>query len=118
MSTTETTREAEIVNEEAVMTPPAAALPAPVTDYGMVRFEAMGHRYRVGHLSEVMIAGQPFLRLDLDGGGIEFYTPSSVYCISPATAPVPRAEIPARFAAELNDAYADDEDWSDDDDDT
>jgi len=95
------------VETRAAATLPVSALPPPVTDYGMVRFEAMGHRYRVGRLSEVMMAGQPFLRLDLDGGGIEFYTPSSVYCISPATAPVPRAEIPARFAGEL-DAYADD----------
>ena len=101
MSTTETTQEAA---------PSAAALPPPVTDYGPVRFEAMGHRYREGRLSEVMMAGQPFLRLDLDGGGVEMYTPSSVYCISPATAPVPRAEILARFDYALDDNGA----WDDD----
>ena len=107
MSTTETTQEAA---------PSAAALPPPVTDYGPVRFEAMGHRYREGRLSEVMMAGQPFLRLDLDGGGIELYTPSSVYCISPATAPVPVAAIPARFDYALDDAGDEDEGYLDDDD--
>ena len=102
------------MTQEAAL--PAAALPPPVTDFGMVRFEAMGHRYREGRLSEVMMAGQPFLRLDLDGGGIEMYTPSSVYCISPATAPVPRAEIPARFDYALDDNGAwDDDEESDDD---
>lgn len=106
---TEATQEAEL----AAL--PVAALPPPVTDYGPVRFEAMGHRYREGRLSEVMMAGQPFLRLDLDGGGIEMYAPSSVYCISPATAPVPRAEIPARFdyALDGDDAW-DDEEGDDD----
>ena len=94
------------------------ALPPPVADYGPVRLELMGHRYREGHLSEVVIAGTPFLRLDLEGGACEFYRPDAVYCITPGITPppVPRAEIPARFGADL-DAYADDEDWSDDDDD-
>lgn len=107
MSTAETPQEAAL---------PVAALPPPVTDFGPVRFEAMGHRYREGRLSEVMMAGQPFLRLDLDGVGIELYTPSSVYCISPATAPVPRAEIPARFDYALDDGDDEDEGYLDDDD--
>ncbi len=115
------TTEAEPLNEEAAMLP-AASLPPPVTDYGMVRFEAMGHRYREGRLSEVMMAGQPMLRLDLDGGGIELYTPSSVYCISPATAPVPVAAIPvaaipARFDYALDGADDDDDEGYLDDDD-
>lgn len=107
MSTTE--------QEAGLTAPPVAALPPPVTDYGPVRFEAMGHRYREGLLSEVMMAGQPFLRLDLDGGGVELYRPDSVYCIAPATAPVPRAEIPARFDFELDDGDAWDDEESVDD---
>jgi hypothetical protein len=86
------------------------ALPPPVADYGPVRLELMGHRYREGRLSEVVIAGQPFLRLDLAGGHVEYYAPSSVYCISPGTAPsVPLAAIPARFAG------VDADDWTDED---
>ena len=90
---------------------PAGTLPPPVADFGPVRLELMGHRYREGHLSEVVIAGQPFLRLDLKGGvGIEFYAPSSVYCISPGMTPppVPRGEIPARFGWAASDDDDDD----------
>jgi hypothetical protein len=89
--TAETTRETGTSATEA-------ALPPPVADFGPVRLELMGHRYREGHLSEVVIAGQPFLRLDLKGcGGVEFYRPDAVYCITPGMTPPPRAEIPARF---------------------
>jgi hypothetical protein len=106
---TETTQEAEAVTEEAAQPLLIAELPPPVADYGPVRLELMGHRYREGHLYEAVIAGTPFLRLDLEGGASEFYRPDAVYCITPATlaAPVPRAEIPARFAAD--DGYDDDE---------
>ena len=84
---------------DAPATLPSQCATASVADFGPVRLELMGHRYREGHLSEVVIAGTPFLRLDLDGGAAEFYAPSSVYCISPGLVPppVPRAEIPARF---------------------
>ena len=100
MSTTETPQEAA---------PSVAALPPPVTDYGFVRLELMGHRYREGRLSEVVVAGQPFLRLDLEGGAVEIYASSAVYCISPATAPVPVAAIPARFGYALDGDLDDDE---------
>ena len=100
MSTTETPQEAA---------PSVAALPPPVTDYGFVRLELMGHRYREGRLSEVVVAGQPFLRLDLEGGAVEIYASSAVYCISPATAPVPVAAIPARFDYALDGDLDDDE---------
>jgi hypothetical protein len=91
------------------------ALPPPVADYGPVRLELMGHRYREGHLSEVVIAGVPFLRLDLEGGASEFYRPDAVYCITPGVVPppVPRAEIPARFRA----VDEDEDTWTDEDDD-
>ena len=102
-----------------------AELPPPVADFGPVRLELMGHRYREGHLSEVVIAGQPFLRIDLKGGaGTEFYRPDAVYCITPGMTPppVPRAEIPARFGSALDDDddeddYEDDDDLDDDEDD-
>ena len=97
----------------------AGALPPSVADFGPVRFEAMGHRYREGNLSEVVIAGQPFLRLDLKGGaGTEFYVPSSVYCISPGMTPppVPRTEIPARFGWQA--VNEDDDVWDSGDDDS
>lgn len=96
---------------------PAAMLPAPVTDFGPVRLELMGHRYREGRLSETVIAGQPFLRLDLAGGAVEFYPPSSVYCITPGASPVPRGEIPASLGRALDDYWEGDEDGDDQDDD-
>ena len=86
-------------------TAPTSSLPPPVTDFGPVRLELMGHRYREGGLSEVVIAGTPFLRLDPEGGAVEFYAPSSVYCISPGITPptAPRAAIPARFGWQADD---------------
>jgi len=90
------------------------ALPPPVADYGPVRLELMGHRYREGRLSEVVIAGQPFLRLDLEGGHVEYYRPDAVYCITPGVSPpAPRAELAVRFADDLDD----DEDWGDENED-
>jgi hypothetical protein len=111
MTTTEETAEAEAEITEAATPLPVSALPPPVADFGPVRLELMGHRYREGHLSEVVIAGTPFLRLDLEGGGSEFYAPSSVYCITPGIVPppVPRAEIPASLQMANY--------WEDDDDD-
>jgi hypothetical protein len=94
----------------------APALPAPVTDFGPVRLELMGHRYRQGNLSETVIAGQPFLRLDLDGGGVEYYRPDAVYCITPATVAVPRGQVAQRFGDLIEDAYEGDYGNEDDDD--
>jgi len=86
------------------------ALPPPVADYGPVRLELMGHRYREGRLFEVVIAGQPFLRLDLEGGHVEYYRPDAVYCITPGVSPpVPLAAIPERFNDVLDDDYDDDD---------
>jgi hypothetical protein len=102
--TTETTQEAEITEAEetpAATAPlPIADLPPPVADFGPVRLELMGHRFRQGHLSEVVIAGQPFLRLDMEGGAVEFYRPDAVYCITPGIIPPapPRTAITSRFA--------------------
>jgi hypothetical protein len=113
MGATEQDAEAEAEITEAATMLPVSALPPPVADYGPVRLELMGHRYREGRLSEVVIAGTPFLRLDLEEGGIEFYRPDAVYCITPGVVPppVPRAEIPARFRAVDEDEDA----WGDED---
>lgn len=89
-----------LLMSEQFQAAPASTLPPPVTDFGPVRLELMGHRYREGRLSEAVIAGTPFLRLDLAGGAVEYYRPDAVYCISPATAPVPLAAIPDRFTEE------------------
>lgn len=121
MTTTETTQEAEAAPEAGEITEAAAPLPIfqlppPVADFGPVRLELMGHRYRQGHLSEVVIAGQPFLRLDLEGGAIEYYRPDAVYCITPGIIPPapPRTAITSRFA---DDAWGDDgDDFGDDED--
>ena len=76
--------------------PPAASLPAPVTVFGAVRLELMGHRYRQGQLAEVVIAGTPFLHLTTADGGVELYRPDAVYCLTPATPSAGlRAELPA-----------------------
>lgn len=109
MSTTETE-----AAETAILA--QVALPPPVADYGPVRLELMGHRYREGRLSEVVIAGQPFLRLDLEGGHVEYYRPDAVYCITPGVSPpVPLAAIPARFDPDAHVGWAagDDEDEED-----
>lgn len=101
---------------EAAAPLPMFQLPPPVADFGPVRLELMGHRYRQGHLSEVVIAGQPFLRLDLEGGAIEYYRPDAVYCITPGIIPPapPRTAITSRFA---DDAWGDDgDDFGDDED--
>lgn len=85
----------------------ADPLPPPVADYGPVRLELMGHRYREGRLSEVVIAGQPFLKLGLAGGLVEYYRPDAVYCITPGMV-TPLAAIPERFSDALDDSYDDD----------
>jgi transcriptional regulator with XRE-family HTH domain len=90
---------------------PASTLPGPVSDYGYVRLELMGHRYREGHLSEVVIAGTPFLQLVTRDGATEMYRPDAVYCLTPAPgAPGPLAALTARVPADLEDDEGDDED--------
>lgn len=76
----------------AAPAPPGDLLPAPVADYGAVTLELMGHRHRAGRLTEVVIAGKPFLRLDQPGAAPELYPPDSVYCITPARAVAEAAE--------------------------
>lgn len=61
--------------------------------------EIMGHRTRAGRISEVVIAGAKFLRVDIptdDGQFItEYYGGSSIYAIRPGTEEIIRANRPA-----------------------
>lgn len=57
--------------------------------------ELMGHRRLAGLLTEQEIAGKGFLRLDVPGDGpiwaaTQFYSPGSVYCITPVAETVAR----------------------------
>lgn len=75
--------------------------------------ELMGHRRLGGRVSEQLIAGAPFVRIDVPAFGDEkpatqFYSPGAVYCITPCAEelakrvaagsrvrPVERWELPA-----------------------
>lgn len=58
--------------------------------------ELMGHRRLAGRVTEQEIAGRGFLRLDVFGltGDVptvtQFYSPSSVYCMTPTTEEIAR----------------------------
>lgn len=61
---------------------------------GWAILELMGHRRLAGHVSEVEIAGQGFLRLEIPEvvddddtypAVTQFYSPSSVYALTPTT---------------------------------
>src|SRR5258707_13271225 len=61
---------------------------------GWAILELMGHRRLAGFLAEQQIAGAGFLRLDVhdtDGAvASQFYSPASVYGITPATEEIAR----------------------------
>lgn len=69
---------------------------------GWFLVELMGHRRLAGRLSEVQIAGEGFLRLDIPGEAGEadvatqFYRPASVYALTPIGEDVAR-KIAARY---------------------
>jgi hypothetical protein len=68
---------------------------------GWAVLELMGHRRRVGMVSEVEIAGGKLLRIDIptDGGDItEFYGAASIYALRPVS-----EEIARRAASEMAD---------------
>lgn len=57
--------------------------------------EIMGHQRIAGRVTEAIIAGAPFLRVDVPARGEEkeftrFYGASSIYCISPVTEDIAR----------------------------
>ncbi len=72
-----------------------------MTDHENERFEEwatlelMGHRRLAGFVTEQELAGASFFRLDAhtEDGPVttQYYSPSSVYCITPTTEKVARA---------------------------
>jgi len=105
-----------------------------------VVLELMGHRRLVGYLQEQEIGGAGMLRIDVYEGDAEtptltqFYSPSSVYCMTPTTEelarkagglsipqPVSRYELPEpkRIPEDYcaNDEQCEDEDPDDPEDD-
>lgn len=57
--------------------------------------ELMGHRRLAGKVTDAVIGGGAFLRIDIPGKDgcqtTQFYSPNSVYCISPTTEDIARA---------------------------
>lgn len=57
--------------------------------------EILGHRRLAGRVTEQQIAGAMFVRIDIptpDGKEItQFYSPSSVYCLTPTTETIARS---------------------------
>jgi hypothetical protein len=86
---------------------------SPGRTLGPARVELMGHRIRVGVVSEVTMFGQPFLRIDFpqdsESTQPEFYQPGSLYGLLPLDAlPRPsRTALPAP-GADYADYYDDD----------
>jgi hypothetical protein len=62
---------------------------------GPAVLELMGHRRLAGRVSEVLVGGATLLRIDVprkDGSTVtQFYSVSSVYCITPTTEEIARA---------------------------
>jgi hypothetical protein len=62
---------------------------------GWCVLELMGHRRLAGYVTEQEIAGAGMLRIDVPGEdgpvATQFYSPSSVYCITPTTEEIARA---------------------------
>ena len=75
-----------------------SALPVPAADLGWARLELMGHRYRAGHLFETVVAGTPFLQLELLNGNVELYRPDAIYCLTPMNEAAVRLEAAPRPA--------------------
>lgn len=68
--------------------------------------ELMGHRKLAGLVQEVEIAGGKFLRIDVpDAAGkltTQFYSPASVYCITPTTEEIVKAYASRNAAAPVH----------------
>ena len=63
---------------------------------GWAILELMGHRRLGGHVRVQELAGAPFFRIDVpssDGAtfATQFYSPASVYCMTPTTEETARA---------------------------
>lgn len=93
--------------------------------------ELMGHRRLVGFVTETKLAGAPVLRIDVpprpdasldeEGLGTQFYSPTALYCLTPATEEAVRAELkrqadyrrPAGVLTVRAGRYGDDEEYGD-----
>lgn len=53
--------------------------------------ELMGHRKLAGKVTEATIAGHGLIRLDIPDGPTQFYSPSSIYCLTPVSEETARA---------------------------
>ena len=57
--------------------------------------ELMGHRRLAGKVTDAVIGGGTFLRIDIPGEGdqwtTQYYSPGAVYCITPTTEDIARA---------------------------
>lgn len=57
--------------------------------------ELMGHRRLAGKITEAVIGGGAFLRVDIPGKNGEqttqYYSPNAIYCITPTTEEIARA---------------------------
>ena len=74
--------------------------------------ELMGHRRLAGKVTEATVAGGAFLRIDVygedkeaDALATQFYSPSSVYAMTPTTESVCRRFAEARGASEPVNRY-------------
>lgn len=94
------------------------------TFQGWAILELMGHRRLAGFVSEQQVAGAAFVRIDVpavDGAdATQFYSPSSVYCITPCgeqlardvahsaqPRPVNEWDLPRRAALEAGEVVED-----------
>lgn len=93
--------------------------PADRVPEGWVRLELLGHRTRIGRISECQVAGQPMLRMAYPGPGgtdqIEWYPPHSVYAITRMTEALARAALaPFPTPRSMLGDYSEAEDQEDD----
>ena len=63
--------------------------------WAILEVEQMGRRRLGGYVAEAAVAGAGFLRIDVPGEeepeATQFYSPSSVYCLTPVTEEMARA---------------------------
>jgi hypothetical protein len=69
--------------------------------------ELMGHRRLGGYIQEATIGGTSFVRVDIPGAdgqtvATQFYSPQSVYCITPVSEEVARAVAAASEVAPVH----------------
>lgn len=88
---------------------------------GWAVVEVMGHRRLGGHLSEAIVAGRPFLRIDIPAeewrkAATQFYPASALFSLTPSDEETARAANPKPFG--LNrlalPGVERDDDWDDD----